>query len=68
MNITKENGLTKIETDFDNEKKQFWKDVFISVSGSNTCYTNEVAKTWADFALKEFEKRFGKNAATNDQY
>ena len=55
--------MKNLETiiNYQEEQREFWKNVWASVSSSNNCSNKEVPTRWADKALQDFNDRFQKN-------
>lgn len=50
--------MTKLEE----ERSDLWCDVVLAVIRSDNCTTGQVAISWADHMLEQYDKRFGPEA------
>jgi len=46
------------EDSLEQERRKFWKDVWIAVATASNSFHKEAATGWADDALKKFDERF----------
>lgn len=42
-------------------RKKLWADVWVAMANSSTCMTDAVATSWANMAVKEFDKTFAED-------
>lgn len=50
--------MSKAEKIIQEERKTFWKEVYVAYVSAANAMDKNGAKVWADIALEEFDKRF----------